>query len=191
MATISGSTGRWKMTLPALFTTKDGREVIIRQATAADEPLLVEMYHRLSDETKKLRFHTLPRNLTDDKICKEALSLLFDPGRQAAVIAAVISDAREQIVAMAQLNRATTLDTEAETAVVVRDDYQGIGVGKRILFELARCGQEMNITRFHAWIMAENQRILNIISGLGFPIELHTSRGETHLIVPVPKNIPL
>jgi GNAT superfamily N-acetyltransferase len=169
---------------PILFTTKDGRQVTIRRITDSDTALLVDMYYHLSEETKRLRFHTIPRNLSEEQVWKEAMTLShLDPQRQAALVAIIREDDGEHAVGVARFSRATPTDIEAETAIVVRDDYQSAGIGKKLLYHLSEVARSMDIKKFNAWVLTENQRVLGIISNLNFPVELKTSRGETHVIV--------
>ncbi len=174
------------MSLPHTFTGKDGRKAIIRRIQPNDTALLVDMWHHLSDETKRLRFHAHPKNLPDDELWKRAMALAkLDPARQVAVVAVIQDDDGEHAVGVARLSRATPSDTLAETAVVVRDDYQQIGLGTHLLHNLAEIARAMGITKFEAWVLAENRPVMEIIRRFGFPIGMDTRQGETHVVLDI------
>ncbi|MFQ5575520.1 MAG: GNAT family N-acetyltransferase [Anaerolineae bacterium] len=168
------------------FTTTDGREVTIRPIKKGDAALLVDMFHRLSGQTKRFRFHGYVGKLPDEQIWKQAVALsTLDPQRQAALVAAVCEDGEERIVGVARFSRAAPADTQAEAAVVVRDDFQGVGLGTRLMFELVHVARSMGIRELAAWVLAENRRLLRMIDKLGLPFERRTSRGETQLAVSI------
>lgn len=172
------------MNLPSPFIMKDGRRVIIRSLVENDASLLVEMYHQLSETTRKLRFHTIPPNISEERIWKEAVVLSrLNPELQAAVVATTPDGTA--ITGVARLGRATATDPEAEIAVVVRDDYQNAGLGKHLLFTLGEIAREMEIEEFNAWVLTENQQVLRLISNLDIPVKLISSRGETHISVQI------
>jgi GNAT superfamily N-acetyltransferase len=50
----------------------------------------------------------------------------------------------------------------AEVAFVVRDDWQGQGLGKHLFRELIRIGREQGIRRFTADVMADNRAMVNL-----------------------------
>ncbi len=168
------------------FITRDGRQVHIRRLLDKDAALLVDFFHHLSDETKKLRFHANPNNLPEERIWQEAEKLShLDPDCQAALIAVIEEDGAEHAVGVARYCRSAAADTEAETAIVIRDDYQGVGLGKRLMWELAETARSMGIKTFSAWVLAENRRLFRMISQAPFPLKQETSHGETHVVAAI------
>lgn len=170
------------MNLPEVFITKDGRKVAIRRLNAADAALLVDLYSRLSEKTKRLRFHAYSPNYTEEQFYQWAEKMVtLDPDRQAAVVALVQEAGVERAVGVARFGRVAPAATEAEAAVVVRDDYQGIGIGKRIMQHLGYIAVTQGITMFDAWVMTQNSTVLQIVTNFGFPVFLDSEQGETHV----------
>ncbi len=168
------------------FTTRDGRQVHIRHLLDNDTALLVDFFHHLSDETKKLRFHANPNNLPEERIWQEAENLShLDPDCQVALVAVIEEDGVERAVGVARYCRNAPADTEAEAAIVIRDDYQSVGLGKHLMWELAEAGRSMGIKAFSAWVMAENRRLFRMISQTPFPLKRETSHGETHVVATI------
>jgi RimJ/RimL family protein N-acetyltransferase len=167
------------------YTVRDGRRVTIRRITADDAPLLVDLYYRLSDTSRWLRFHSMRQNAPLEQIAQEARQLSdLEPANQAALVATVEEEGEERIVAVARLARSTD-PVEAESAIVVRDDYQDQGLGTHLLKLLAEVARAMNIERLTAWVMAENLHMLHVIQKLGMNVYAETRHGETFIKVPV------
>jgi RimJ/RimL family protein N-acetyltransferase len=108
----------------------------------------------------------------------------LDPAYQAALIATVQEEGDERIVAVARLARSEN-PAEAESAVVVRDDYQHQGLGTHMLRLLVEVARSMDIKRLTAWVMAENLHMLHIIQKSGLNVYAETRHGETYISVPL------
>jgi acetyltransferase len=171
---------------PISFTTKDGRRVDIRRLRDDDAALLVDMFHHLSDRTKRLRFHAYLGNVSEKRLWQEAMALSkLDPERQVALLAIAREEGAEPAVGVARLSRATAEVDEAEAAIVVRDDYQNAGLGTRLGVALIQVARSMGINRLFAWVMTENRQVLQMTNKLGLPIQQDTRAGETKIIVKI------
>lgn len=169
------------------YVIRDGRQVTTRRITPDDAPLLVDLYYRLSDTARRLRFHSMRQNTPLEEIAEDAKRLSdLDPANQAALVATVQEQGEERIVAVARLARSED-PVEAESAIVVRDDYQNQGLGTHMLKLLAQVARAMNIERLTAWVLAENLHMLHIIKKSGMDVHAETRYGETFIRVPVPK----
>ena len=170
------------------YVTHSGHTVNLRLVKKSDTALLVDMYYRLSPETKRLRFHLYTAKLPEERIWDEAEALSnLDPERQMAVVATIVEeDGQEHAVGVARFARATNKDTEAEVAIVIRDDFQRRGLGKHILLCLADRARELGITYFSAWVLADNVRLMKLIKGMELKnVESETRYGETKIRVPI------
>ena len=73
------------MTTLGTFTTRTGQEVELRLIKKGEAGLLVDLFHRLSPESKRLRFHLYATRLPEELIWGEAEHLSdLDPRRQVA-----------------------------------------------------------------------------------------------------------
>lgn len=170
-----------------LHVIRDGRQVAIRRLTPDDAWRLVDLFYRMSATTRRLRFHSMRQNVPLGEVEREAKRLSdLDPAYQAALIATVEEEGEERIVAVARLARLEK-PTEAESAIVVRDDYQNQGLGTHMLQLLAELARSMDIEYLTAWVMAENLHILHIIQKSGLNVHAETRYGETCISVPVSK----
>lgn len=165
------------------FTTLDKRQVTVRRITAKDTPLLVDLFHHLSERTIRLRFHTHLSHIPEDRLWEQAQALSdLDPAREVALLALVEEEGSEHAVGVARFSRASAEDIQAEAAVVVRDDYQGAGLGTHLAFRLIHVARSMGIKQFVAWVLPENIEVLRLINKLGLPFEQQTRMGETKIV---------
>jgi len=167
------------------YVIRDGRQVTIRSITPDDASRLVDLYYLVSDTTRRLRFHSMRQNVPLEEIEEEAERLSdLDPANQAALVATVEEEGDERIVAVARLARSEN-PTEAESAIVVRDDYQNQGLGTHMLRLPVEMARSMDIECLTAWVMAENLHMLHIIQKSGLNVLAETRYGETYISVPV------
>jgi GNAT superfamily N-acetyltransferase len=170
------------------YTTPTNQTLTLRLVEPGDVPLLVEMFNRLSPETKRLRFHLYTARIPEEHFWQEARVLAaLDPQRQIAIMAtAEEDDGQDHAVGVARFVRATPADTDAEIAIVIRDDYQRKGLGKYLLRRLADQARGIGITHFSAWIMAENVRLMKLVEGMELKnMESETRHGERKIRVPL------
>jgi GNAT superfamily N-acetyltransferase len=170
------------------YVTRSGQEVNLRLIQKEDAALLVDMFHRLSPETKRLRFHLYTTKLPEGRIWQEAVKLSdLDPQRQVAIVATIVeAGGQEHAVGVARFARSAVEDTEAEVAVVVRDDFQRKGLGKHLLMCLADEARRMGITHFSAWVLTDNIRLMKLIKNMELKnVESETRHGERKIRVPL------
>lgn len=167
------------------YVIRDGRQVTIRFITPDDARLLVDLYSRLSEMTRRLRFHSMRQNVPLEEVEQEAKRLSdLDPANQAALVATIEEEGEDRIVAVARLARSED-PVEAESAIVVRDDFQRQGLGSHLLKLLVEVARAMDIQRLTAWIMAENLHMLHIVQKSGLDVSAETRYGETFISVPL------
>ncbi|MBN1993387.1 MAG: GNAT family N-acetyltransferase [Anaerolineae bacterium] len=175
------------------YTTHSGQKINIRLLEKDDSALLVDMFNRLSPESKRLRFHLYTTRIPEERMWKEAKALTDNnPQCKVAVVATVAGDGgAEQAVGVAHFIRAAPTDTEAEVAIVVRDDFQRKGLGKYLLRTLANRARKLGVTHFTAWIMAENIRLMKLVKGMELKnVESETRHGEQKIRVPLEEQRP-
>lgn len=172
---------------PTTFELSNGDTVTIRQIRPTDATLLVDMYHDLSDRSRRLRFHAYTGNLPEERIWRQAIALSdLDPDRQVALVAVNSHGADQCIVGVARFARATPDAVDAEAAVVVRDDFQKMGLGTHLLRLLVPVAESMGIKRIFGWISAENIHMLHVISKTDLPVHRETQAGETFVVLSLP-----
>lgn len=170
------------------FTTTDGRKLLIRRIRNDDAALLVDMFHHLSGQTRRLRFQCGSPKCSEELVWREALKVChLEPELHVGLVAIATEGDSEHAVGTARCVRSTPGDIEAEVGIVVRDDYQRIGLGSRLMLELIQVARAMGIVQFKGWILPDNRRILQMINKSGLPAKHHTSMGETQVVVSIDK----
>ena len=142
----------------------------LRPIRSEDAAALTQLYGRLSPETAYQRFFTVMRRLPPDWA---RILAHVDHDRNAAIVAAG-SDAG--LVGVARYGTPPGAD-EAEIAVVVEDGWQRKGLGTILLSALLDHGRSRGISRFLAYVLADNQRMLRLIGRLGTVTERSLDQG--------------
>ena len=157
---------------------KNGETVRIRPIRPDDEPRLVALYDRLSRHTAYQRFFTVMRRLPSDWIHYFAN---VDYRRRLALVAERETVAGVELIGV---GRYEPSDEEAtgEVAFVLEDGYQGQGLGTVLLDAVVRAGTERGLTRFRAYVLAENHRMLRLLAHHTRIIESKTEQGETTVL---------
>lgn len=141
-------------------TLKDGARVRIRPVLPEDETRLVALYGRLSRHTKYQRFFTVMKRLPPDWAYYFAN---VDYHRRMALVAERDLEWRSELIGVARYEPSDEKDT-AEMAIVVQDYWQGKGLGTILLNEILRAGETKGIRRFRAYVLADNRRMLTLLS---------------------------
>jgi RimJ/RimL family protein N-acetyltransferase len=150
--------------------------IVSRPMRPDDVELLRRFHERLSARSLYLRFFTpVPR---------------FD-SRAAARLARVDHDHEEalvaiedgEIVGVARWHRQTDDPTHAEVAVIVADDWQGHGIGRYLLTNLARLARRQGIDEFTGTVLGENTAMLGLARSLSpqATFERHWPDIEMHI----------
>ena len=92
--------------------------------------------------------------------------LLAVDHREHEALLAVDEDSGEA-VGVARFVRSPEAPQVAEAAIIVVDDWQGIGLGTALLRSLAERARELGIERFEATVLRENRPMLALLDSLG------------------------
>jgi RimJ/RimL family protein N-acetyltransferase len=156
---------------PAQYITvvqlQDGEQVTLRPIHREDAPALQEGFTHLSPETVYMRLLYRLTTITDET-AQELTSV--DYHERMAMVAAIVSEHQEKLVGLAQyslLDHST--QSLAEVGVIVRDDYQGRGIGLLLMQHLARYASDHGIETLVGTVHLANQRVLRFIEKSGLP----------------------
>jgi len=162
-----------------------GYKVRLRLIQPSDAPLLVDLFHQLSSHTIWLRFHQQAERFTEEQILQGATRLSdLDGQRTGAVVATLTNEhGQEEIIGVARFARVHENDTEAETAIVVRDDFQHRGLGKHLFRALAKQAKAAGVTYAFGWVRPENIYLMKFVRRMGVKVESVTEHGERKIRV--------
>ena len=133
-------------------TLRDGASITVRPIAPEDKQLLVDVFGRLSEESRYWRFFMNLRGLTP------AMLVDFtevDHSDHEAVIA--IEPSSGQALGVARYGRLSEDPEAAEVAVAVVDDWHRRGVARALLAELSARARHEGFRRFVAVVRADNR----------------------------------
>jgi GNAT superfamily N-acetyltransferase len=141
---------------PVSVTLGDGRTVSLRPAGARDAQEVQAFVRRLSWQARLERFFIPVAELTPRQLER----MVASPG-----LAVLARDARGRCVAHAQYALA---EGEAEFAVVVADDWQGAGLGERLVSVLIEQAWLAGVRGLSGVTRLQNAAMQHLASKLGF-----------------------
>jgi GNAT superfamily N-acetyltransferase len=167
---------------------RDGTRVHIRPIRPDDDHALVEAFHHMSPQTIYQRFFAALPELTPDMAWR--FSHVNYTNRMALVAETADSDP-PQLMAVGRYERTprsgpdeSNQDSDtAELGLVVLDEWQGRGLGRILLRQILAVAARNGITRFTADILADNRRMLHLLSTEARVVQLKSSAGVTTLLV--------
>jgi len=155
---------------------RDGGTLRLRPPTAADADALVAFFEGLSDRSLYLRFHG------SRHVSRQLVEPDLDPDWVER--GALVGTLGDRVVAVASFVRLRDPDV-AEMAFAVADEYQGRGIGTRLLEQLAQRAGEAGIERFVADVLADNPRALSVFAAAGFEVTRQREEGEVEVRFPI------
>ncbi|MBF0289475.1 MAG: GNAT family N-acetyltransferase [SAR324 cluster bacterium] len=170
--------------LKTTMTAKEGIKVHFRPVKPTDEGMLQELFYRSSIETIYLRFFTYLKALPHSKAQQMAH---VDYDKNLALVGSIIEEGHEAIIAVGfyDVDPKTKF---ADSAFMVRDDWQDKGVGKYLMSRLIDIAHERGIKGFTADILARNTRMRHVFDECApAPIQSTMEEGYYHLTFPLEK----
>jgi acetyltransferase len=155
-----------------------GERVILRPIRPDDAPRLQALAPRLSNETIYRRFFTARRVLYPNEA--EYLANVDGELRQ-AIVAERTAEHGPEVIGVARYD---TLEDEeprtAEIAILVEDRLQRQGLGRVLLTALIRVAHANGIMHLAGDFLTENQPVIGLLRGAGYPITFKTYGSEVH-----------
>ena len=142
-------------------------DVRFRPVRPDDERRLRDLFYSHSAETVYQRYHAPLKSLPAEKL-QELCTLDYDD--RMALAGFVGESGEERMIAVGRYSRDRS-GTLADVALVVHDDFQGRGIGTRLLARLIEIARKAGIGGFTGYVLAGNSRMLNLFLKCGFPME--------------------
>ncbi len=159
--------GVYPADLEKKVTLRDGTEIPLRPIKPTDEELMQELFYSLSDQTIYLRFFSSMGAMPHERV---QYYTTIDYDAQMAIVAVLRTNGDEDIIGVGRYIREKDSDM-AELALLVRDDWQGKGLGTILHTYLAQIAQSRKIGGFKAEILEQNKRALYVFTKLGGKVE--------------------
>jgi len=146
------------------WTMKDGNTITIRPIKPEDEILLEELFKSLSEETMRFRFFQIFKYVPHETLTRYCN---IDYDREIALVAE--TDKRKIIGAMRIVLEPN--GKSGEFAVLVGDQWQGLGLGSKLMDSIVDIGKEMDLEMIYGFVIANNPKMVNLCRKKGFRIE--------------------
>lgn len=161
----------------------DGSVVRLRAIRPDDEPRLIALYDRLGRDTAYQRFFSAMKRLPPDWA-----RFLANVDYQSRLALVIERDGRDEpdVIAVARYEPTGEAGV-AEVAFVVEDGWQGKGLGRLLLRELLRAAEARGIRRFRAFVLADNRRMLRLLSRYTRVLDRRIASGVAELLFEQPE----
>jgi GNAT superfamily N-acetyltransferase len=160
------------------LTLKNGREVFLRPVRETDEPLILDLFSRLSADSIYLRF-LRPLHYLSQEMLHHFTHLNYSSSFALAALVDETERDVERANAIISIARYAYDPDEqmTELAIAVRDDWQHVGLGKPLLKRIVDIGKEHGITRFSGMLVPQNRIIIQILTDLGYTVSYCLKEG--------------
>lgn len=150
--------------------------IVIRPVQPNDVELIMEMHQRLSSDSLYRRYHgpRIPPRPEIEQICR------LDGENGRAVVAATY-DQKPAVVGIAYY--VVSGQGVADTAFLVEDGYQGLGIGKRLMQQLSNLAQAQGICFFDAHVLPSNRPMIRLLRHSGQLVQNVSSYGARDMRV--------
>ena len=146
---------------------KNDVSVALRPIRPEDEVRFNGLFKSLSPETMRLRFFEIIKELSHETLTRYC-NLDYD--REIAIVAEPKNDSAKLIGAVRLIidpNRQS-----GEFAVLVGDEWQGRGLGSKLIDALVRVAKDMRLKRVYGDVLPDNFKMLGLMDAKGFKREI-------------------
>ncbi|MDX9715495.1 MAG: GNAT family N-acetyltransferase [Dissulfurispiraceae bacterium] len=161
---IHGQGGEYPESLEAYRVTSKGVKIFMRPVKMTEEQGLRGFFYALSQDCMYHRFISTRRDMPHERLQK---FVAIDYNKEMVILAIIETEGKETIVGMGQYIIDETNHT-ADIAFVVRDDYQGKGIGRELLSYLTYLAKKEGLLGFTAEVLIENEPMLHLFHSMGF-----------------------
>ena len=150
-----------------LWLLKNGQEVLLRPIKPEDEPLWLEMFRSLSEESIRYRFFQMLKD-TPHEVRVRYCNIDYD--REIAIVAEIVENGKRKILGVTRLSIESD-EKSGEIAFLVSDYWQGLGLGTKMVDYVLDIAKEKGMESVHSIILQDNYRALSLSKKMGFKIE--------------------
>jgi acetyltransferase len=150
------------------WTTRDGREVVLRAIRPEDAGMEQAFVRGLSDEARYFRFINAMHELSERMLVRFTQ---IDSDREMALAAVVrdpADDSESQIGVARYVGEPD--GRSCEFALVVTDGWQGQGVGTRLMEALMDAARARGLETMEGFVLGSDHKMLKLMESLGFSI---------------------
>jgi acetyltransferase len=148
-----------------------------------DESLLVAFHDRNSEHTIRMRFFSLVKELSRDRLIRLCH---LDYDREIALVALHHDGERDTEIVGVSRYYLDPQTGDAEFALVVGDAWQGHGLGYHLMQRLIEIARQNGVARLVGCVLRENATMLKLIRELGFTFRAELEGGIVEVALALP-----
>jgi acetyl coenzyme A synthetase (ADP forming)-like protein len=156
----------------------DGEVVQVRPIRPDDDGALIRFFERLGLRSRYFRFFQIKETLEP---AEAEYFTHVDYDNRMALVATEFGE----IVAVARYDRLAEEPGTAEVAFAVADERQGRGIGSELLALLTSHARRVGVTRFRAFVLPENVRMMRVFRNSGYVLSRTLEAGVYTVDFPV------
>ncbi|MEM4734031.1 MAG: GNAT family N-acetyltransferase, partial [Candidatus Bathyarchaeia archaeon] len=145
---------------------KNDAQVLLRPVKPEDEKRFNEFLSSLSEETMRFRFFQILKDVSHDLLVKYCN---LDYNREVTIIAEHQQDSRKIVGAGSVIVEPD--GNSGEFAVVVGDEWQGLGLGSKLMDHLIMIARDMRLEWIFGYVLPNNYKMLRMCAKMGFTSE--------------------
>ncbi|MBX6394687.1 MAG: GNAT family N-acetyltransferase, partial [Alicyclobacillaceae bacterium] len=155
---------------------RDGRAAEFRMAENSDQDrrMIRALFESASPESLYFRFFHVVREISEDVLD----DMVSADGVRDVTLLCVAGD---QALGVGTYNQVD--EDKAEVAFLVDDRMQGKGIGTLLLEHLAEIAWQNGFRFFEAYVLYENEKMLNVFLSSGYEIRSEQESGIAHLVL--------
>jgi acetyltransferase len=150
------------------FKLKSNKTILIRPIKPEDEPLIIKFHYELSERSVYQRYLQpldIKHRITHERLIRICF---LDYDREIALI--VFDPEENKILGVGRLSH-HPYNSISEFAILIADQYQGLGLGKKLLSKLIEIGKKEKKEVIYGIILKENVAMIKVCEKLGFNIK--------------------
>lgn len=151
------------------FETKSGQVVVARPLTTYDAPYLVQIFERMSAESRYRRFQQSLENPSPKQVWEEAEKIAQMSADEQGGLIVFRQRPFRLDVPVAAARYVILSETTAEIAISVIDEMQGQGIGSWLLQTTVAQAREQGIQTLVGMALNDNEVIWHLLDRLPFP----------------------
>jgi acetyltransferase len=150
-----------------LWLLKNGQEVLLRPIKPEDEPLWIDWFQSLSEESIRYRFFQMLKD-TPHEVRVRYCNVDYD--REVALVAEMVENGKRKILGVSRLSVEPD-GKHGEMAFIVSDYWQGLGLGTKLVDYSLDIAKDKGVESVYAIMLQDNYRAISLTKKMGFAIE--------------------
>ena len=146
---------------------RNGQEITLRPIKPEDEPMWLEWFQSLSEESIRYRFFQMLKD-TPHEVRVRYCNIDYD--REVALVAEIVENGKRKILGVNRLSIESD-GKHGEMAFIVSDYWQGLGLGTKLVDYTLDIAKEKGVENVYAIMLQDNYRALSLTKKMGFTIE--------------------